>query len=75
MRHDSLTPRQAQIMSYILRCWLGGFIPTVREIGDEFGIGSLNGVMCHLRAFEKKGFITWFDKRGFSINDSAFELV
>tara|TARA_R110002111_G_scaffold117466_4_gene179534 strand:+ start:13230 stop:13613 length:384 start_codon:yes stop_codon:yes gene_type:complete len=31
--------------------------PTVREIGDQFGIRSSNGVMCHLRALERKGWI------------------
>ena len=31
--------------------------PTVREIGEQFGIKSPNGVMCHLRALERKGLI------------------
>ena len=35
-----------------------GYGPTVREIGTEFGIRSPNGVMCHLKALEKKGLIT-----------------
>jgi repressor LexA len=34
-----------------------GYGPTVREIGDVFGIKSPNGVMCHLKALEKKGLI------------------
>ena len=34
-----------------------GYGPTVREIGNEFGIRSPNGVMCHLKALEKKGLI------------------
>jgi repressor LexA len=29
----------------------------VREIGDHFAISSPNGVMCHLKALEKKGLI------------------
>src|SRR4029078_6560160 len=32
--------------------------PTVREIGSGFKIKSPNGVMCHLKALEKKGLIT-----------------
>ena len=32
-----------------------GYGPTVREIGEQFGIKSPNGVMCHLRALERKG--------------------
>jgi len=35
-----------------------GYGPTVREIGDHFDIASPNGVMCHLKALEKKGIIT-----------------
>ena len=34
-----------------------GYGPTVREIADHFGIRSPNGVMCHLRAIERKGLI------------------
>jgi repressor LexA len=34
-----------------------GYGPTVREIGSHFRIRSPNGVMCHLRALEKKGII------------------
>ena len=34
-----------------------GYGPTVREIGEHFGISSPNGVMCHLKAIEKKGLI------------------
>lgn len=35
-----------------------GYGPTVREIGQHFRIRSPNGVMCHLRALERKGIIT-----------------
>jgi repressor LexA len=35
-----------------------GYGPTVREIGLKFKISSPNGVMCHLKALEKKGLIT-----------------
>jgi len=35
-----------------------GYGPTVREIGEHFEIKSPNGVMCHLRALERKGLIT-----------------
>jgi repressor LexA len=35
-----------------------GYGPTVREIGQHFGIRSPNGVMCHLKALEKKRLIT-----------------
>ncbi|MAT16789.1 MAG: hypothetical protein CMJ46_16140 [Planctomyces sp.] len=53
-----LTARQSQVLSYIRdHVTREGFAPTVREIGRHFGFRSPNGVMCHLRALEKKGYI------------------
>src|SRR5271170_1966231 len=55
---DSLTPRQREIYSFIRSKIQGrGYGPTVREIGLNFQIKSPNGVMCHLKALEKKGLI------------------
>lgn len=54
-----LTKRQQQVYDYIRKMILErGFGPTVREIADEVGIRNPTGVMCHLIALEKKGFIT-----------------
>ncbi|MEN0109282.1 MAG: transcriptional repressor LexA [Planctomycetota bacterium] len=56
---DSLTPRQREVLDFIRAKIEGrGYGPTVREIGEEFQIASPNGVMCHLKALEKKGLIT-----------------
>ncbi|MGL4513441.1 MAG: transcriptional repressor LexA [Lacipirellulaceae bacterium] len=56
---DSLTARQAEVLDFIRdKIESRGYGPTVREIGDEFKIASPNGVMCHLKALEKKGLIT-----------------
>ena len=56
---ESMTERQAKIYEFIRdKIRNRGYGPTVREIGDEFGIRSPNGVMCHLKALEKKGLIT-----------------
>jgi SOS-response transcriptional repressor LexA len=53
-----LTEKQEAIFKYIRgRILSGDPAPTVREIGEEFGIRSPNGVMCHLKALEKKGHI------------------
>lgn len=53
-----LTERQEVIYRYIRgRVLSGDPAPTVREICAEFGILSPNGVMCHLKALEKKGYI------------------
>ena len=56
---ESLTSRQRDIYEFLKDKILNrGYGPTVREIGNEFGIRSPNGVMCHLKALEKKGLIT-----------------
>lgn len=56
---DDLTDRQRQVLEFIKdRVIQSGYGPTVREIGEHFEISSPNGVMCHLRALEKKGLLT-----------------
>ena len=53
-----LTDRQQAVYDMIRDLIVGrGYGPTVREIGEHFGIKSPNGVMCHLRALERKGLI------------------
>ncbi|MDG3003307.1 transcriptional repressor LexA [Paludisphaera mucosa] len=55
---ESLTSRQREIYSFIRSKIQGrGYGPTVREIGIQFLIKSPNGVMCHLKALQKKGLI------------------
>ncbi|MBV8075722.1 MAG: transcriptional repressor LexA [Planctomycetaceae bacterium] len=55
---DTLTTRQREIYNFIRSKIRGrGYGPTVREIGIEFEIKSPNGVMCHLKALQKKGLI------------------
>ena len=54
-----LTTRQQDIYNFLKdKIVTRGYGPTVREIGNEFGILSPNGVMCHLKALEKKGLIS-----------------
>jgi repressor LexA len=58
-KKSSLTTRQRDIYDFIKDKILNrGYGPTVREIGAGFKIRSPNGVMCHLKALEKKGLIT-----------------
>ena len=58
MLTDSLTARQQAVYEFIHgRVTERGYGPTVREIGEHFKISSPNGVMCHLRALEKKGIL------------------
>ena len=53
---DALTDRQQQILDFISTSIAErGYPPTLREIGEHFGIRSTNGVNDHLKALEKKG--------------------
>lgn len=53
-----LTSRQATILEFIETYQLqNGYSPKIAEIQDAFEIKSVNGVIKHLRALEKKGFI------------------
>jgi len=55
---DQMTERQRKIYEFIRdKIRNRGYGPTVREIGEHFGIKSPNGVMCHLKALEKKGLL------------------
>jgi len=55
---EQLTERQQAVYEFIRdKIRSRGYGPTVREIGEHFGIRSPNGVMCHLKALEKKGLI------------------
>jgi len=56
---DELTERQKEILQFILRTSEErGYPPTIREIGEEMEIRSTNGVNDHLKALERKGFVT-----------------
>ena len=55
---EQLTQRQQDVFNFIRdKIKNRGYGPTVREIGENFHISSPNGVMCHLKALEKKGLI------------------
>jgi repressor LexA len=53
-----LTDRQREILDWIAGfARLNGCGPTVREIAEGVGIGSNNGVVCHLVALARKGYV------------------
>jgi repressor LexA len=61
---QGLTDRQAQVLSYIRQSIQDrGYPPTLREIGAHMGIRSTNGVNDHLRALERKGYLTREDMK------------
>lgn len=54
-----LTRRQEMILQFILDyIQREGYPPSIREIGNEFKIGSLRGVTVHLDALERKNYIS-----------------
>ncbi len=56
---DELTLRQQEILGYLqLHMRTQGTWPSFREIQAHFGFRSTNAVMGHLRALEKKGYIS-----------------
>lgn len=58
-KKPSLTRRQREIYEFLRDKIVNrGYGPTVREIGVQFNIRSPNGVMCHLKALERKGLIS-----------------
>lgn len=53
-----LTEKQQNILRYMVHVWSEtGRVPVIRTIGNAFGIASPNGVVCHLRALNVKGWI------------------
>lgn len=58
MEKPPLTATQLRIFNFI-RHYIEqtGYPPAIRDIGRAFDIASPNGVMCHLRALQKKGYI------------------
>lgn len=66
--NKTLPPGQARVLDCIKAFRAErGLSPTVRELQDFLGIKSPNGVVCSLKALEKKGAITRGDKTARSI--------
>ncbi len=56
---DGLTERQLEVLRFIARqIEDAGYPPTIREIGEALEIRSTNGVNDHLKALERKGYLT-----------------
>src|SRR5713101_6802929 len=74
MANDKLTDRQQQILDYI-RSYIEkqGYPPSIRDIGKKMKITSTQGVVDHLNAIEKKGYIKRGGKlsRGIVLFDSG----
>jgi repressor LexA len=61
---QGLTARQQMVLDFIRQSISDrGYPPTLREIGARMGIRSTNGVNDHLRALERKGYLTREDMK------------
>lgn len=53
-----LTARQREILAFVVAHQADhGYPPSLRAVMDRFGIRSPNGMLCHFKALEKKGYI------------------
>jgi repressor LexA len=56
---NGLTDRQLEVLRFIARqIDDAGYPPTIREIGEGLDIRSTNGVNDHLKALERKGYLS-----------------
>ncbi len=69
---QGLTHRQQMVLEYIRRSITDrGYPPTLREIGAFMGIRSTNGVNDHLRALERKGYLTREDMKSRALRPAS----
>ncbi len=69
-----LTQRQQMVLDYIRQSITDrGYPPTLREIGAQMGIRSTNGVNDHLRALERKGYLTREDMKSRALRPVRLE--
>src|SRR5580693_7798259 len=71
-----LTQRQQMVLDYIRQSITDrGYPPTLREIGAQMGIRSTNGVNDHLRALERKGYLTREDMKSRALRPRDLPLA
>src|ERR1700754_1691249 len=72
---QKLTQRQKMVLEFIQTTIdTDGYPPTLREIGNFMGIRSTNGVNDHLRALERKGYLTREDMKSRALRPTVFDL-
>ncbi len=72
----ALTDRQRLVLEYICNSIDDrGYPPTLREIGNKLGIRSTNGVNDHLRALERKGYLTREDMKSRTLRPTQQTLA
>src|SRR5436305_12015654 len=73
---QGLTQRQQMVLDFIQQSITDrGYPPTLREIGARMGIRSTNGVNDHLRALERKGYLTREDMKSRALRPTGMGQV
>ena len=73
---QGLTARQQMVLDFIRQSISDrGYPPTLREIGARMGIRSTNGVNDHLRALERKGYLTREDMKSRALRPTGLGNV
>ena len=73
---QGLTQRQQMVLDFIRSSIADrGYPPTLREIGARMGIRSTNGVNDHLRALERKGYLTREDMKSRALRPTTHHDV
>lgn len=66
------TARQREVLSFVRHFTASrGFPPTMREIGEHFGMSSTNGVNDHLDALERRGLLVRYNYQARSARVTA----
>ncbi|MBU5613468.1 transcriptional repressor LexA [Geomonas azotofigens] len=71
---EQLTSRQQEVLDIIVRhVEANGYPPTLREIGARLGVSGTLGVLKHLEALEKKGYLRRQEgsTRGITLNSQG----
>src|SRR4030081_1395262 len=69
---QGLTQRQQMVLDFTRQSIQDrGYPPTLREIGARMGIRSTNGVNDHLRALERKGYLTREDMKSRALRPTS----
>jgi len=73
---QGLTQRQQMVLDFIRSSITErGYPPTLREIGARMGIRSTNGVNDHLRALERKGYLTREDMKSRALRPTGMPSI
>lgn len=72
---SELTERQAEVRDYLQAYFTAHWrMPTIREMQDNFGIKSPNGMVCHLNALVNKGVIDWDERKARGIKLVGYKV-